>query len=184
MILQPLADHQGSKILFREYSWTGPYIVEKVLSNENYIVSKLISNKTQILHHIRLRKHEPNTVLQDIRPEGILQPDDEIVIPQDDLNVITRETNFGDFPNSNVEIAIPTRLDAADNSNSLGMTLVLKANISQTWTFGPPGHMKMKPMARLKKHALKARMTGLTNNNRQEGAILSCPKYQTMERML
>ena len=97
-ILQPIADHQGSKIPFWEYRWTGPYIVEKVLPNENYIVRKLNSNKTQILHRIRLRKYEPNTVLQDIRPEGNLQPDDGIVIPQDDLYVITWETEFGDFP--------------------------------------------------------------------------------------
>ena len=97
-ILQPIADHQGSKIPFREYRWTGPYIVEKVLPNENYIVRKLNSNKTQILHRIRLGKYEPNTVLQDIRPEGNLQPDDGIVIPQDDLYVITWETEFGDFP--------------------------------------------------------------------------------------
>ena len=105
-ILQPIADHQGSKIPFREYRWTGPYIVEKVLPKENYIVRKLNSNKTQILHRIRLRKYEPNTVLQDIRQEGNLQPDDGIVIPQDDLYVITWETEyvitweteFGDFP--------------------------------------------------------------------------------------
>ena len=55
-ILQPIADHQGLKIPFREYRWTGPYLVEKVLPNENYIVRKLNSNKTQILHRIRLRK--------------------------------------------------------------------------------------------------------------------------------
>ena len=67
-----------SKIPFREYKWTGPYNVEKVLPNENYIVRKLNSNKTQILHRIRLRKYESITVLQDIRPEGNLQPDDEI----------------------------------------------------------------------------------------------------------
>ena len=40
-ILQPLADHQGSKIPFREHRWIGPYVVEKVLPNENYIVRKL-----------------------------------------------------------------------------------------------------------------------------------------------
>ena len=72
-ILQPLADHQGSKIPFREYRWTGPYIVEKVLPNANYILSKLNSNKTQILHRIRLRKYEPNTFLQDVKPESNLQ---------------------------------------------------------------------------------------------------------------
>ena len=92
-ILQPIAYHQGSKILFREFRWIGPYIFEQVLHNENYIVRKLNSNKTQILHRIRLRKHEPTFPLS----EGNLQPYEEIVIPQDDLYVITWETNFGDF---------------------------------------------------------------------------------------
>ena len=95
-ILQPIADHQGSKIPFREFRWIGPYIIEQVLPNENYFVRKLNSNKTQILHRIRLRKYEPNVPLRDERPEGNLQLDEEIV-PQDDLYVITWETNFGDL---------------------------------------------------------------------------------------
>ena len=118
-ILQPIADHQGSKIPFREYRWTGPYIVEKVLPNENYIVRKLNSYKTQILHCIRLRKYEPNTALQDNRPEGNLQPDDEIIIPQDDLYVITWETNFGEFPDSTGETINPTGLNITDNPNDM-----------------------------------------------------------------
>ena len=118
-ILQPIADHQGSKIPFREYRWTGPYIVERVLPNENYIVRKLNSNKTQILHRIRLRKYEPHTVLQDIRPEGNLQPDDEIIIPQDDLYVITWETNFGEFLDFDEKAITPTRPSAADTSTGL-----------------------------------------------------------------
>ena len=118
-ILQPIADHQGSKTPFREYRWTGPYIVEKVLPNENYIVRKLNSNKTQTLHRIGLRKYQPNTVLQDIRPEGNLQPDDEIIIPQDDLYVITWEANFGEFPNFTEEIAFPTSRDALGTSDDL-----------------------------------------------------------------
>ena len=116
-ILKPIVDHQGSKIPFREYRWTGPYFVEKVLPNKNYIVRKPNSNKTQVLHRIRLRKHEPNPVLQDIRPECNLQPDDEIIIPQDDLYVITWETNFAEFPNSTDQIKTPTRLDVTDIPN-------------------------------------------------------------------
>ena len=91
----------------------------KVLPNQNYIVRKLNSNKTQILHRIRLRKYEPNTVLQDIRPEGNLHPDDEIIIPQDDLYVITWESNFGEFPYSTEEVTIPTRLKTADAPNGI-----------------------------------------------------------------
>ena len=38
-ILQPKAD-QASKILFTDFRWTGPYIIEKVLPNKNYLVRK------------------------------------------------------------------------------------------------------------------------------------------------
>ena len=34
--LQPIADHQGSKIPFRDFRWIGTYIIEKVLPNDNY----------------------------------------------------------------------------------------------------------------------------------------------------
>ena len=91
--------------------------MEKVLPNENYIVRKLNSNKTQILHRIRLRKYEPNTVLQDISPQGNLQPDDETIITQDDLYVITWDTNFREFPNSTEESTIPTCREALNTSN-------------------------------------------------------------------
>ena len=34
-ILQPKADHQGSKIPFTDFRWIGPYTIEKVLPNNN-----------------------------------------------------------------------------------------------------------------------------------------------------
>ena len=37
-VLQPKAEHQGSKIPFRDYRCVGPFIVQKVSPNENYIV--------------------------------------------------------------------------------------------------------------------------------------------------
>ena len=37
-VLQPKADHQGSKFSLTEFRWIGPYIVEKVLPNNNYLV--------------------------------------------------------------------------------------------------------------------------------------------------
>ena len=49
-ILQPKADHQGSKIPLTDFRWIGPYIIEKVLPNNNYLVRKIGTNKTQILH--------------------------------------------------------------------------------------------------------------------------------------
>ena len=51
-ILQPKADHQGSKIPFTEFRWMGPYIVEKVLPNNKYLVRKIGTDKTQVLHRM------------------------------------------------------------------------------------------------------------------------------------
>ena len=94
-ILQPKADHQGSKIPFRDFRLIGPYLVEKVLPNNNYIVRKLNTNKTQILHRIRLRKYNPETPPEDSYQETQWQVDDNIVVPQDDLYTIAWEADFG-----------------------------------------------------------------------------------------
>ena len=84
-VLQPKADSQASKIPFREYRWIGPFVVQTVLSNDNYIVRRLNTNKTQILHRNRLKKFVPNAPLEDNYDGETLQPDNEIVVPQDDL---------------------------------------------------------------------------------------------------
>ena len=55
---------------------------------------RLNTNKTQILHRIRLKKFVPNTPLEDKYKEEKLQPDEEIVIPQDDLYTISWEADF------------------------------------------------------------------------------------------
>ena len=85
-ILQPKADHQGSKIAFTDFCWIGPYIIEKVLPNNNYLVRKIGTNKTQILHRMRLRQLTPRQPIPDIpiTPRE-WQPDLEVVITHDDL---------------------------------------------------------------------------------------------------
>ena len=93
--LQPKADHQGSKIPFRDTRWIRPYLVEKVLPNNNYIVRKLNTNKTQILHRIRFRKYNPKKSPEDNYQEAQWQIDDNIVIPQDHLYTIAWEAKFG-----------------------------------------------------------------------------------------
>ena len=96
------ADHQGSKIPFRDFRWIGPYIVEKVLPNNLYIVQKLTTNKTQILQRIRIRKYNPETPPEDNYQEARWQIDDNIVVQQVDLYTIAREAEIGghlfDFP--------------------------------------------------------------------------------------
>ena len=118
-ILQPKADNQGSKIPFRDYRWIGPYVIEKVLPNDNYIVRRLNTNKTQILHRIRLKKFVPNTPLEDKYSKEKLQPDDEIVIPQDDLYTISWEADF-DYQ------VFETRRD--DNQNNTNTDDVINDN--------------------------------------------------------
>ena len=93
-VLQPKADSQGSKIPFRDFRWIGPFVVQKTLPNNNYIVRRLNTNKTQILHRIRLKKFVPNAPLEDKYEKEKLQPDEEIVIPQDDLYTISWEADF------------------------------------------------------------------------------------------
>ena len=109
-VLQPKAAHQGSKILFRDYRWVGPFIVQKVLPNENYIVRRNNTNKTQRLHRIRPKKFVPNQPLVNNFREQRLQPDEEIVIPQDDLYTITWETDFVAQLVTRGHDPIPTRM--------------------------------------------------------------------------
>ena len=94
-ILQAKADHQGSKVPFRDFRWVGPYIVEKELPNNNYLVRKLNTNNTQILHRIRLRKYNPEKPPENNYSEAQWQTDDNIVVPQDDLYTIAWEAEFG-----------------------------------------------------------------------------------------
>ena len=117
-VLQPKADHQGSKIPFRDYRWVGAFIVPKVLPNKNYIVRRINTNKTQILHRIRLKKFVPNQPLQDNFREQRLQPDEEIIIPQDDLYVITWETDFGEQLVTRGNDPIPTSLPNGEQLNA------------------------------------------------------------------
>ena len=63
-ILQPKADHQGSKIPFTDFRWIGPYFNEKVLPNNNFLVRRISTNKTQILHRMRLPNSHPTNQYQ------------------------------------------------------------------------------------------------------------------------
>ena len=93
-VLQPIADSQASKIPFREYRWIGVFVVQNVLSNDIYFVRRINTNKTQILHCIRLKKFVPNAPLEDKFDGEKLQPDNEIVIPQDNLYTVSWEVDF------------------------------------------------------------------------------------------
>ena len=93
-VLQPEADTQGSIIPLRDFGWTGPFVVQKVVPNSNYIVRRLNTNKTQILHRIRLKKFVQNVPLEDKYKEEKLQPDESIITTQDDLYTLSWEADF------------------------------------------------------------------------------------------
>ena len=94
-ILQPKADHQGSKIPFTEFRWVGPYIVEKALPNNNYLVRKIGTNKKQLLHRMRMRQFTPRQPPADItvNPHEY-KSDPEVSLYHDDLYARAREYDF------------------------------------------------------------------------------------------
>ena len=180
-ILQPIADHQGSKIPFREYRWTGPYIVEKVLPNENYIVRKLNSNKTQILHRIRQRKNNRIPPYRKSDRKATCNRTMTLLFRKMTCTSSRGKLILENFPiqpkkSQFLSVSIPQKLLMI-----LWTTPAHQTKFSLMWTFGPPGHTKTAIPNRFQKHSQTARMTGLMINNHQEGAILSCPKYQMMK---
>ena len=66
-MIQLEANHQGSKVRFRDFRLTGPFlveIVEKVLPKEFCVVPKLNTSKTQILPR-KNRKYSPENYPED-----------------------------------------------------------------------------------------------------------------------
>ena len=85
-ILRPKADQQGSKNHFTDFRWIGPYMIEKVLPNNNYLVRKIGTKKTQNLHRMRLRQITPRQSIPDtpVTPRE-WHPDPEIIFKHDEL---------------------------------------------------------------------------------------------------
>ena len=119
-VLQPKVDQQGSKTPFTEFRWIGPYIIQKVLPNNNFLVRKIGTNKTQLLHRMRMRQFTPGQPPADIRvkPQEY-KPDPEVSLNHDDLYaraweydyeqpIFDTENNNAARPNSQ---AIPVQSD-------------------------------------------------------------------------
>ena len=62
------------------------------------------------MHRIRLKKFVPNQLLEDRCRDERLQPDEEIIIPQDDLYITTWETIYGEQLVTRGNEPIPTSL--------------------------------------------------------------------------
>ena len=144
-ILQPKADHQGNKFPFTDVRWIGPYIVEKVLPNNNYVVRKIGTNKTQILHRMRLRQFTTRQPIPDIpvTPRE-WQPDPEIIIKHDDLYARAWECEYDksifDSDSGNVvspnspEVTVRSGEETDATGSTPGTTQEVSSNIAPTQT--------------------------------------------------
>ena len=96
--LHPKANTQGTKLPFKEYLWTAPYVIVEVLPNNNYLIRKLQTNYTQILHRIRLKPCPPDKSLPDkpVLPKDYT-PDKELDVFHDDLYAQAWQSNFDDY---------------------------------------------------------------------------------------
>ena len=85
------------KFAFKDCIWTSPYIVVKVLSNNNYVVRRTGARYTQTLHRIRLRLYAPNQRVPDVtvRREDYL-PDPDVKTTHNDWYAQAWETEFGE----------------------------------------------------------------------------------------
>ena len=132
-ILQPKADHQGSKIPFTEFRWVGPYIVEKVLPNNNYLVRKIGTKKTQLLHRMRMRPFTPRQPPADItvKPHEY-KSDPEVSLYHDDLYARAWEYDFeppifdaendNETPPNQREIQVQSDFSTEEMRNTQGTT--------------------------------------------------------------
>ena len=95
-VLIPKADNQSMNFAFKDCIWTGPYVVVKVLSNNNYVVRRTGTRYTQTLHRIRLKQYAPNQRVSDVtvRKEDYL-PDPEVKTTHNNWYAQAWETEFG-----------------------------------------------------------------------------------------
>ena len=114
-VLQPKADHQGSKLPFTEFCWIGPYIIEKVLPNNNYLVCEIGTNKTQVLHRMRMRQFTPREPPADIRvkPQEY-KPNPEVSLNHDDLFARAWEYDY-EQPTSDAKKSNPAPPNSQEN---------------------------------------------------------------------
>ena len=111
----------------------GPYIVEKVLPNNNYLVRKFGTDKTQVLHRMRIRQFTPRQPPADIRVNSHEhKPDPEVSINHVYLYARAWEHHYEQpiFDNGNNDatqpdpkkLPIQSDLPTGEKRNALGNT--------------------------------------------------------------
>ena len=120
-VLNPKADNQSMKLAFKDCIWTGPYIVVKVLSNNNYVVRRTGTRYTQTLHRIRLRLYAPNQRIPDVtfRREDYL-PDPEVKTTHNDWYAQAWETEFGEVLFGNITDNVTEEITVTEITETAG----------------------------------------------------------------
>ena len=97
-VLNPKADNQSMKFAFKDCIWTGPYVVVKFQSNNNYVVRRTGTRYTQTLHKILQGLNAPNQRVPDVtvRREDYL-PDPEVKTTHNYWYAQAWETEFGEI---------------------------------------------------------------------------------------
>ena len=139
-VLNPKADNQSMKFAFKDCIWTGPYMVVKVLSNNNYVVRRTGTRYTQTLHRVRLRLYAPNQRVPDVtvRREDYL-PDTVVKTTHSDWYPQAWETEIGEVlfgtpteksseEATSTEITDNTENDATTTENEVVKTTTVENN--------------------------------------------------------
>ena len=140
-VLNPKADNQSMKFAFKDCIWTGPYMVVKVLSNNNNVVRRTGTRYTQTLHRIRLKLYAPNQRVPDVtvRREDYL-PDPEVKTTHNDWYAQAWETEFGEVlfgntaENTAEETAITEVTDQVEEDVNTTENEVVKTTTTETTT--------------------------------------------------
>ena len=129
------------KFALKDCIWTGPYIVVKVLSNNNYVVRRTGTRYTQTLHRIRLRLYAPNERVPDVtvRKEDYL-PDPEVKTTHNDWYAQAWETEFGEVlfgntaDNTAEETTITEITDTAGSDDNTAENDLVQTTTNETIT--------------------------------------------------
>ena len=94
-VLQPEANRQANKIRFTVFKWTGLYLVEKSLPNNNYLVRKIKTDETQLLHCMRSHAFTPNQSMPNVQTTSEeWKPNAEVIFIHDGLCARARECDY------------------------------------------------------------------------------------------
>ena len=144
-ILNPKYDNQSTTFAFQDCIWTGPYIVIKVLSNNNYTKRKPGTRYTQTLHRIRIRPYVPEQRMPDVtvRTNEYL-PDPDVKVSHTEWYAVAWEMDFGKQideheTSKGTEIRQHVEIQEATNTNNEAITPQMPRNYNEdTNDVAPP----------------------------------------------